>query len=98
MIDDELVRSMAAGAVSDPSSPVQGDADELIAALGERRGQERLLDLMLRTGPYGDGFGAHPQGCRYAGVNTNLLAERHRFDPCRGRPCSTGSRSRCGPR
>ena len=27
-----------------------------------RRGPERLLDLMLRTGPYGDGFGAGPTG------------------------------------
>jgi hypothetical protein len=59
VVDDELVRSTAAAAVADPSSPVQGrDADELIAALGDRRGPERLLDLMLRTGPYGDGFGA----------------------------------------
>ena len=26
------------------------------------RGPERILDLMLRTGPYGDGFGADPDG------------------------------------
>ncbi len=29
---------------------------------GARTGPERLLDLMLRTGPYGDGFGADPDG------------------------------------
>jgi anaerobic selenocysteine-containing dehydrogenase len=41
------------------------DADELIAGLGARRGPERLLDLMLRTGPYGlslDDLLAAPHG------------------------------------
>jgi anaerobic selenocysteine-containing dehydrogenase len=33
-----------------------------MAALGDRTGPERLIDLMLRTGPYGDGFGAEPGG------------------------------------
>ena len=76
-VDDELVRSMAAGAVADPSSPVQGrDADVLIAALGERRGPERLLDLMLRTGPYGDGFGTNPGGLSLDA----LLASPHGID------------------
>lgn len=28
-----------------------------VAATGAHRGNERLLDLMLRSGPYGDGFG-----------------------------------------
>ncbi|XAY04898.1 dimethyl sulfoxide reductase DmsA [Paraconexibacter sp. AEG42_29] len=32
--------------------------DEILAALAPRVGPERLLDLLLRTGPYGDGFGA----------------------------------------
>jgi anaerobic selenocysteine-containing dehydrogenase len=31
-------------------------------ALGERTGPARLVDFMLRTGPYGDGFGANPGG------------------------------------
>ena len=56
LVDEEIVRSLAAAAVADESSPVHGgDTDELIASLGERRGPERLLDLMLRTGPYGAG-------------------------------------------
>ncbi len=29
-------------------------------------GPERILDLMLRTGPYGDGFGADPSGLSLA--------------------------------
>ena len=33
-----------------------------MAALEPRRGPERALDLMLRVGPYGDRFGAEPDG------------------------------------
>ena len=32
------------------------DAEELVDAVGDRRGPERLLDLLLRCGPYGDAF------------------------------------------
>jgi anaerobic selenocysteine-containing dehydrogenase len=77
LIDDDLVRSMASAAVADPSNPVHGgDVDTLITALGDRRGPERLLDLMLRTGPYGDGFGAHPGGLSLDA----LLASPHGID------------------
>ena len=38
------------------------DAGEIIAALEPRRGADRVLDLLLRTGAYGDGFGARPDG------------------------------------
>src|SRR5205085_2740026 len=77
LVDDEIVRSIAAAAVTDPSSPVEGrDADELIAALGDRPRPERLLDLMLRTGPYGDGFGARPDGLSLDA----LLAAPHGVD------------------
>jgi len=31
-------------------------AEEVRHRIGDRRGPERLLDLMLRAGPYGDGF------------------------------------------
>src|SRR5439155_14345327 len=61
VIDDTLVRAMAAAAVADPASAVHGrPAGDVIDALGPRRGPERLLDLLLRTGPYGDAFGAGP--------------------------------------
>ena len=32
----------------------------LLAALAPRRGPQRVLDFMLRTGPHGEGFGAQP--------------------------------------
>jgi hypothetical protein len=77
LVDDEIVRSLAASVVNDPSSPAQGrDADELIAALGDRPRPERLLDLMLRTGPYGDGFGAAEGGLSLDA----LLAAPHGID------------------
>src|SRR5262249_20675034 len=43
-------------------------APAVLAALGELRGPERLIDLMLRSGPYGDGFGLRPQGLTLAKV------------------------------
>ena len=49
------------------------DAGELVEALSAdgRRGPERVLDLMLRTGPYGDGFGADPDGLSLAMLEAN---------------------------
>jgi anaerobic selenocysteine-containing dehydrogenase len=42
------------------------DAAELLEALEPRTGPERLLDLMLRAGPYGDAFGGDPDGITLA--------------------------------
>ena len=53
-VDRELKTAALAGGRPRP--------DELLAALAPRVGPERLLDLMLRAGPYGDGFGARPAG------------------------------------
>lgn len=56
-------RSILHGAVRDPYSNVfERDVDELDAMLGDRTGCERLLDVMLRTGPYGDAFGTTDGG------------------------------------
>ncbi|MCW7539204.1 molybdopterin oxidoreductase family protein [Aquabacterium sp. A7-Y] len=37
-------------------------ADAVFAAVSKHRGPQRLLDLGLRSGPWGDGFGARPDG------------------------------------
>ncbi len=82
---DAMVRSL----VRDVSSPVHGrDPDELIAELSAngRRGPERLLDLMLRTGPFGDGFGRRDTvvvddgSTRPAASLDALLAHPHGID------------------
>jgi anaerobic selenocysteine-containing dehydrogenase len=58
-IDDFVALEMARRECAHEEGPLAGrDPADVLAALGERRGPERLLDLLVRTGPYGDGFGA----------------------------------------
>src|ERR671914_790862 len=55
--------------VASEHSPVHGrDVEELLAQLEPRRGPERLLDILLRCGPYGDGFGARADGIGLAAL------------------------------
>ncbi len=63
--DAEAIAALVDHAVNDDCSPIHGrDPEEILAMLsaGDRRGPERMLDLMLRTGPFGDAFGANPDG------------------------------------
>jgi anaerobic selenocysteine-containing dehydrogenase len=63
IVDDLVLRTLVDAAVGDETSPIASrDADEIVALLGERTGPARIIDLMLRTGPYGEGFGANPDG------------------------------------
>jgi anaerobic selenocysteine-containing dehydrogenase len=53
LADDAAVRVLVERAVADPRSPLhERDTDELLAELAPRTGPERMLDLMLRAGPY----------------------------------------------
>ena len=73
-LDDFVLTSLVQKAVARDGSHGRGpDAGELLAALSVngRRGPERVLDLMLRTGPYGDGFGADPDGLSLAELEAN---------------------------
>ncbi len=61
--DDLVIQTVVQREVGNDASPVAGrDPAELIAELEPRRGPERVLDFLIRTGPYGDGFGANPEG------------------------------------
>ena len=66
--DDSAITALVQHAVSDSSGPLNGrSADEILGALAARRGPERILDFMLRSGPYGDWFGpARPSSTREA--------------------------------
>jgi anaerobic selenocysteine-containing dehydrogenase len=67
---DEIVAAEAVRReVTRSAGPVAGrDPEEILAALTARRGPERLLDLLLRAGPYGDAFGARPDGLTLAAL------------------------------
>jgi anaerobic selenocysteine-containing dehydrogenase len=63
LADEQLIATTLAKEVNDPRSPVAGRAvEELAAQLAAGPGYERRLDMMLRLGPYGDAFGAEPEG------------------------------------
>ncbi|MEV8123786.1 molybdopterin oxidoreductase family protein [Streptomyces sp. NPDC085944] len=76
-VDAMVIEQTLAKAVREPYSPVHGrDPGDLTALLTGENGPERRLDLMLRLGPYGDGFGARPDGLTLA----RLLAHPHGID------------------
>ncbi|HZJ28042.1 MAG TPA: molybdopterin oxidoreductase family protein [Acidimicrobiia bacterium] len=69
-VDELTLATIAQKATTRAGSPFEGrdvaEVIELVSAKG-RRGPERILDLMLRTGPYGDRLSldeleAHPHG------------------------------------
>ena len=83
LVDDQVLRAVLQQHVDAPGSPVHGrSVDELVAELdggrsdgqvqdGPRRGDLRVLDALLRLGPYGDGFGTRP-----AGLTLDRVAEQ----------------------
>ncbi len=71
-LDDFVLAGLVDKAVQREGSVVAGRRpEELLEALSSYRGPERLLELMLRTGPYGDGFGAKPDGLSLAKLEAN---------------------------
>ena len=71
LVDDRVITETLGRAVRDPDSPVhQRDPAELQGQLTGSSPAERRLDLMLRLGAYGDGFGARP-----GGLSLGALAE-----------------------
>jgi anaerobic selenocysteine-containing dehydrogenase len=65
-IEDFVVQTALQAELGNPHSPLFGaDADALMAEVNRRSGAERLLDLMLRAGPYDltlDDLEAAPHG------------------------------------
>jgi anaerobic selenocysteine-containing dehydrogenase len=63
LFDDMVIQTLIQRELGNEASPIAGrDPAELLEALEPRRGPERVLDFMLRSGPYGDGFGSDPEG------------------------------------
>jgi len=77
VVHDQMLRGLLEGEVRNESSPVSGrDVDELIEMVDGPTGSDRVLDAMLRTGPYGDGFGADADGLSIS----KLLDNPHGID------------------
>jgi anaerobic selenocysteine-containing dehydrogenase len=66
LADELAIRAVVGRAVADPHSPFhQRDTDDVLAELAPRTGPERILDFMLRAGPYRltlDTLLQHPHG------------------------------------
>ncbi|WP_258564421.1 molybdopterin oxidoreductase family protein [Streptomyces himalayensis] len=85
-VDAMVIDRTLGKAVTEPHSPVHGrDPKELAAQLTGESGPERRLDMMLRLGPYGDGFGADPDGLT---LDRLLVPQQATFAPSR-RPART---------
>ncbi|KND39956.1 molybdopterin oxidoreductase family protein [Streptomyces acidiscabies] len=76
-VDDLVIGQTLGKAVKETYSPAHGrDPKDLADQLTGENGVERRLDLMLRLGPYGDGFGVRPDGVTLEKV----LAHPHGID------------------
>jgi anaerobic selenocysteine-containing dehydrogenase len=62
-LDELVAREALRRGVQNPASPAHGVEEEKAwEVVAQRRGPDRLLDVLFRTGPYGEGFGRNPDG------------------------------------
>jgi anaerobic selenocysteine-containing dehydrogenase len=65
-IDQLFFAGLVAGLTMMPGSRIAGRSPAEIVGATEGVGPERLLDLQIRTGPWGDAYGANPGGLTLA--------------------------------
>jgi anaerobic selenocysteine-containing dehydrogenase len=65
-LDDLFFAGLVAAAAARPGSPLAGRDPGEILALHPERGPRRILDLQIRTGPWGEGYGRNPGGLTLA--------------------------------
>jgi anaerobic selenocysteine-containing dehydrogenase len=73
-LDDLVLRQVATMALA--GGPFADRLESVVEALGRQPGPARLLDLLLRLGPYGDGFGDAAAGLTLA----RLIEHEHGLD------------------
>ncbi|MEX2458360.1 MAG: molybdopterin-dependent oxidoreductase [Actinomycetota bacterium] len=72
VLDELVAHEVLNRGLQNPLCPAHGaEPDTAWAAIAGRRGPERLLDILLRTGPFGDGFGKDPDGLSMAVLEAN---------------------------
>jgi anaerobic selenocysteine-containing dehydrogenase len=65
-LDDLFFGGLCAAASARRGSPIAGRDPGEIAQQHRERGPRRILDLQIRTGPWGEGYGANPGGLTLA--------------------------------
>lgn len=76
-LDDFVALEVAKRELARHNSAAAGmTPEEVVAEVSDRRGPERLLDILLRCGPHGDGFGKNPDGLSL----DRLIVEEHGVD------------------
>ena len=75
-VDDFVVSQLATMALGGSEHADRLTAEAVVEAVGKEPGPARVLDLLLRLGPYGEGFGRDPGGLTRAAV----AAEEHGID------------------
>ncbi len=63
MMDEFIIDQIVEGEIRKGNPSLAGlGKEDILGSLQQNEGSERMLDFLLRTGPYGDGFGRNPQG------------------------------------
>jgi anaerobic selenocysteine-containing dehydrogenase len=82
-LDDLFFAGLVAAASARRGSPIAGRDPGEILKLHPERGPRRILDLQIRTGPWGEGYGANPDGLTLAsferepnGIDRGALSPR----------------------
>ncbi|MBV6761674.1 molybdopterin-dependent oxidoreductase [Rhodococcus opacus] len=68
---EEMDDEVAAVAARRAAKLAGREVEQVLHAVTDRRGPQRLLDLRLRSGPYGDRFGLDPDGLTLALLEAN---------------------------
>jgi anaerobic selenocysteine-containing dehydrogenase len=72
LVEDTIVGALIAAEQKCADSPIAGrDPAEIRAALHGASASERIVDFLLRTGPWGEGFGRDPNGLSLAKLEEN---------------------------
>ena len=72
VVHEQMVRGFIDGEVAKPHSRIHGrDAGEIQAALHGDTPEAQLVELLIRTGPDGDAFGAQPDGLTLETLEAN---------------------------
>ena len=63
LVEEQYLLGMINKECLGADSPIHGrDPAQILQLLEPRKGPERIIDFILRTGPYGEGFGKNPAG------------------------------------